>query len=280
MGHDGTGAGWDITAPDGDSDDFRDGDDEIRDLRIGVATRLNKEHIDMAAVGVGGEHIAGAAVIYRQAAAPTTKPDGSTALAAADAGRLWLDTDDNILYVYTGSGWSPWLVPADNIATDAITNAKLADDAVDTAELADGAVDEDRLGTGAVTNVKLGADAVTTDKILDATILAGDLATDAVAQLKVGTYTGSGAAGKTVAVGFQPDFVVLTSIFNAGGDSLVFKTADMETTSAKNYAADYIADRVQITATGFTVCPIAAGQSALINVLGRVYAYVAGRMAQ
>lgn len=40
---------------------------------------------------------------YWQAAAPTKKPDGTTVLDSDDLGRLWVDSDDNILYILTAT---------------------------------------------------------------------------------------------------------------------------------------------------------------------------------
>jgi len=46
---------------------------------------------------------------YYQASAPSTKPDGSTALDEDDNGRLWIDSDDNKIYIltdYSGPTWT------------------------------------------------------------------------------------------------------------------------------------------------------------------------------
>lgn len=46
---------------------------------------------------------------YYQSAAPSTKPDGSTALDVDDNGRMWVDSDDNTIYVladYSGPTWT------------------------------------------------------------------------------------------------------------------------------------------------------------------------------
>ena len=131
MAHDGTGTGWDVTAP-ADSDAQSSGDDEIRDLRKGVAIRANKEHVDYAASSVGGQHVEGSAMAYYVATtAPTTQPGGD-ALSAADEGRIYVDSDDsNNTYVYTGSAWAK------------ITGA--ADGAIGTTQIADDAVDKDKI---------------------------------------------------------------------------------------------------------------------------------------
>ncbi len=95
---------WDINSP-ADADPRRDGARECRLVRASIADRINKEHVDLADAGVGGEHVQGSAVSFFQDAEPTTKADGATALDSADDGRLWVDTTDgnNILKVYDGT---------------------------------------------------------------------------------------------------------------------------------------------------------------------------------
>ncbi len=110
-----TNDNWDEAAPTL-TDERRDGAQEIRVLRGGVGDRLGKEHVDPAAAGVGGEHIKGSAMVYSQAAAPTLKPDGVTALDAADAGRLWHDTDNDKLFMYDGSDWTTEVSPETHTA--------------------------------------------------------------------------------------------------------------------------------------------------------------------
>ncbi len=97
---------WDEGSP-ALTDPRRDGATEIVSLRAGIGDRLGKEHIDPAAGGVGGEHIAGSAMAYYQATAPTLRPDGVTALSSADYGRVWVDSDDKSVYTYTSGGWAP-----------------------------------------------------------------------------------------------------------------------------------------------------------------------------
>lgn len=98
------GASWDegvplITSP------RSNGALEIKSLRQGTNVRASKEHVAYDASSVGGEHKAGSAKCYYQAAAPTMRPDGVTNLSAADYGRLWIDSDDGSLYKYTDLGW-------------------------------------------------------------------------------------------------------------------------------------------------------------------------------
>lgn len=56
-------------------------------------------------------------------------------------------------------------ITSTELATDAVTNAKIADNAVDTAELADDAVTSAKIAAGAVDATALGSNAVTTAKI-------------------------------------------------------------------------------------------------------------------
>ncbi len=98
------GASWDETVPVASSP-RNNGATEILSLRKGVKVRADKEHVAYDAASVGGEHKAGSAKCYYQAAEPTTRPDGSTALTSADYGRLWIDSDDGSLYQYTATGW-------------------------------------------------------------------------------------------------------------------------------------------------------------------------------
>lgn len=104
MANDGTGADWDTAAP-ANTDLRSNGALEIRDLRLGTAIRVDKEHIDLAGTSAGGQHVAGSAVAYVQSAAPTTQPDGTSLASTADDGRLWIDTDDDRLYYWTGSAF-------------------------------------------------------------------------------------------------------------------------------------------------------------------------------
>lgn len=101
MAHDGTGTGWTITDPQ-DTELRSLGAKEIRDLRIGMAIRIDKEHQPLSASSGGGEHKEGSAVVYNDIAStfPTNKPDGATALDANDDGRLAVV--DGQMYIYDG----------------------------------------------------------------------------------------------------------------------------------------------------------------------------------
>jgi hypothetical protein len=101
MANDGTGTGWDETHP-SSTDPEGAGYLEIQDIRKGMRLRYAKEHNTPAASGAGGEHKAGSAKAYVGGSAPTTRPDGVTALDSTDAGRLWVN---GALYEWTGSAW-------------------------------------------------------------------------------------------------------------------------------------------------------------------------------
>jgi hypothetical protein len=90
------------------TDDASQGDDRIRELKNAISVRLAHEHaFSMAAPSeaVQGWHVDGSARCYVAAAAPTTKPDGTTALSAADNGRIWYDTATDGFYVYSHPDW-------------------------------------------------------------------------------------------------------------------------------------------------------------------------------
>ena len=74
---------------------------------------MENEHSSYSAKGgtSGGSvaadfvHKEGSARGYYASGAPTVRPDGSTALGAGDDGRIWVDSDTNELYVWSGSAW-------------------------------------------------------------------------------------------------------------------------------------------------------------------------------
>ncbi len=107
-----TGQGWDEDSPSVSGSNGIRGNAgfEIRDLRIGVRIRLEKEHEDIATSGGGGEHRKGSAKAYADdysAGWPTTRPDG-TALDGDDDGRIAIDTKSlpfrAAVYVHS-EGW-------------------------------------------------------------------------------------------------------------------------------------------------------------------------------
>ena len=71
------------------------------------------------------------------------------------------------------------------LATDAVTNAKLADNAVQTDNIMDLNVTTGKLAADAVTNAKLADNAVQTENITDLHVTTGKLAADAVTNAKL-----------------------------------------------------------------------------------------------
>lgn len=104
MPNDGTGTGWDTSSPE-DDDLAGVGAQEIRDLRLGVGIRNDKEHSTFDITSEGGEHKPGSAVSYFQDPPPTLRPDGVTSLDGDDVGRSWVDTGTGALYTWNGSSW-------------------------------------------------------------------------------------------------------------------------------------------------------------------------------
>jgi hypothetical protein len=105
---------WDaaFAAKPAGGDNLSDGDNKFRDLKTGIGERIRNEHTDYLNDSTAGaylidwNHKAGSAKAYFQDAAPTNRPNGSTALSAADNGRFWFDDDDaDIPYFYNGSAW-------------------------------------------------------------------------------------------------------------------------------------------------------------------------------
>ncbi len=92
---------WDITDP---SNAVVIGNlpEEIRDVKIQTAFRIDKEHKACATSEEGGEHLEGSAKAFYESTEPTTRPGGA-ALDSDDAGRLWVDSDDDSLWFYSGS---------------------------------------------------------------------------------------------------------------------------------------------------------------------------------
>jgi hypothetical protein len=79
----------------------------IRETRLGVHERLVLDHY-WAGTAHDGRHKAGSAMAYYQASVPTVHPDGVTALAddAYSKGRLFIDSDTDILYYWRGAAFA------------------------------------------------------------------------------------------------------------------------------------------------------------------------------
>jgi hypothetical protein len=228
MAHSGDGTGWTITDPT-DSEFFKDGAKEIRDLRTGVGIRSDKEHVALAGSSAGGEHKEGSAKAYYEATGPTNRPDGSTALTAADAGRLWVDSDDQLLYHYNGSAWALITcavnantnftndtIPASALVTDLegaalgitadVLDVKVDDSTIEVAtdalQVKDSGIVTAKINDLAVTSGKLAASAVILGKVIENTGM--------LSAAEIDSYTGNGlAAGPTITFAFDPDFILI-----------------------------------------------------------------------
>lgn len=100
---------WDATfqaAPLG-SESIANGDNRIVAFKEAVQERITREHVwgTSETQANHGLHREGSALAYVDASEPTNQPDGATALTAIDEGRLWVDTDDESLWYYSGSAW-------------------------------------------------------------------------------------------------------------------------------------------------------------------------------
>lgn len=100
------------------STSLRSSNPEILANQSQLQTAINNEHIfsGTASGTQTGDHTQGSARCYSQSSAPTTRIDGSGFL-STDLGSLWVDTDDNAIYILTATTptWTP--VSTEIIAT-------------------------------------------------------------------------------------------------------------------------------------------------------------------
>lgn len=90
-----------------------------RATRVDIRERMENEHSSYTTKGgtSGGSvaadflHKAGSGRVYYQASAPTLRPDGVTALSAADAGREWVETTYLSRRTWSGSAWVATTAP-------------------------------------------------------------------------------------------------------------------------------------------------------------------------
>ena len=103
-----------------DSDSPAEGAERIRELKETAGSLLDKEHKarDAGSVAAQGWHRSGSAIAYYAGTEPTTRPDGTTALAASDAGRLWTDSGDGTLDYWDGSSFEDLKVPEIDLIRD------------------------------------------------------------------------------------------------------------------------------------------------------------------
>lgn len=301
--HDGTGSAWSETDPQ-DGDPKLDGAQEIRDLRTGLRKRLEYEHTTPASSTAGGKHKQGSAKAYQQASAPTQQPDGSTALGASDAGRVWID-DTGLLKWWDGSQFSDIIVGvAETVQDNSIQTNDIVDDAVTAAKL-----NSDTAGAGLTQNgtsgaleanpdnttleiatdvlqIKdgaLSADAAGRAKMANGFLTAAKLAAGSgIGQWSVGTYTGDGGtANQVTGVGFKPDLVlihhqtthqVMMAIRNEASGSP--EVSDIMAFWNSSGLGSSFQDALQYDSDGFTILKATAN----FNANGDVYTYVALKM--
>jgi hypothetical protein len=107
-------ATWDATfeaAPDGGNPPSTL-DDAIRAHKAAVEERMKNEHTTYSGDSTSGtasvdwRHKKGSARAYYQSAAPTNQPGtAGSGLGSGDDGRLFVDSDDDALYVWNGTAF-------------------------------------------------------------------------------------------------------------------------------------------------------------------------------
>ncbi|MFH1598528.1 MAG: hypothetical protein ABIB97_05720 [Patescibacteria group bacterium] len=114
-----------------------------------------------------------------------------------------------------GSLLGDGIIATANLATDAVTSAKIADGAVDTDELAIGAVSGIKIEDGAISVGKLGSNAVTSAKILDGTVDTDDLADNAITDIQgAGVGIGETTTSTSYEVMGEGEFTMTTGNSN------------------------------------------------------------------
>ena len=119
--------------------------------------------------------------------------------------------------------WIDLSVTTSEIATGAVTSAKIADGTISSADLAADSVTGVKIADGTIDAANLASASVTSSKILDGTVASGDLATNAVTTSKIqnGTITRSDIS--SAVTGLQSaTFVVAT---DSSGDYTDIQTA-------------------------------------------------------
>lgn len=267
--NDGTGEHWDESSP-ADGDFISVGAQEIRDLRIGVDLRTEKEHVAFATGTIGGEHLAGSAKAYTGTSDPTVRPNAATSFDFTDAGRVFINTSTSALRYYTGSAWAfVKLADASQIPNGFITSAMIADGTILTADIGEGQVTSDKLAAGAILTATIGEGQVTGDKLSVGAVGATQIATASLTKslfatgvlplFAAGSYTGNGSAspGNSITVGFKPDLVLIqkplnnTALIGIGTGANPGRLGDIaqgEDTSGINFSAG-----ISYDTNGFTI---------------------------
>lgn len=135
-----------------------EGDNEIRNTRLEVRSRVDQEHAILNTSTTGQSvHKPGSAVVYFQAAEPTLRPDGLTSLNSNDTGRLWVDSNnDNLLRVYNDVSGTYEELTVDNIKLGGSLSVP------GTLEVTGETTLNDHLTLGTGADIKMGTDALIT----------------------------------------------------------------------------------------------------------------------
>lgn len=191
-------------------------------------------------------------------------------------GRQVFLTTDNKTYRYTGTAFTAKIATVDlegtvaslQIASDAVTNAKIAVDAIQgdviaagaitSAKILDGAINELKLANDAVTSAKLANEAVTSDIIAAGAITETKVSSNAITSAKI--VAGSITTAKIAAGAVTADTIASNSISTAklqAGSVTADTIASNSITSAKIAAGSITAS--DIAANTITAANIAAG---------------------
>lgn len=269
---------WDITDP-SDSDVLSSGAKEIRLLRAAVGVRSDKEHVTLATSSAGGEHLEGSAKAYRQASAPTQRPDASTSLDSDDDGRIWIDSDNENFSFWNGSAWTDLKIKAANLETDAVETAKIKDANVTLAKMAAESIDSDQYVNASIDNEHLADNAVDSAELAVGSVDLAHLATEIATRfnaIEIGSYSGTGASNTISGLSFSPEVLIIIRCliggnnpmwgiahkdFNTGGDSHFLY----------GYNAEYVSGAITFGSNQF----ILTGNNAELNSSGVTYRYIA-----
>lgn len=101
-------ATWDTTfeTSPANGDNPSAGAGKIRELKVEVGDRGNREHTWAGTTAADGIHRAGSAKVYFTTATPTLQPDGTTTLTTTDKGRLYYKSSTgSVLLIHNGTGF-------------------------------------------------------------------------------------------------------------------------------------------------------------------------------
>ena len=159
---------------------------------------------------------------------------------------------DGVVHNNAAGLLSTGLIITDDIANDAITNAKMADDAIGNAEMLDNAIGTTELQDNAVTNAKMADNAIGNAEMLDNAIGTTELQDNAVTNAKMADNAIGNSEMLDNAIGnveLQNDAVTTGKILD--GEIRTADIADLNVTAEKLTAGAGTAGRVGIAdATG------------------------------